>query len=67
MPLFGCLNRKTGNEFRNCVLVLLWQRLKCPLEDFTHVGLLKKDSDKLKRVQRNKVIKCLENKVCQKR
>lgn len=66
--LFGCLCRKIGNEFKNCVRVLLWLLLKCPLEVFTHVGLFKKkDNDKLKRVQRNEVIKCLENKVCQKR
>lgn len=53
---------------KNCVLVLLWLLLKCFLEDFTRVGMLKKkDNDKLKSVQRNKVIKCLENKVCHKR
>lgn len=44
--LFGCLSRKIGNEFKNCVLVLLWLLLKCPLEVFTHVGLLKKKKKK---------------------
>ena len=62
------VNWKTGSELKKKYLVLLWLLPKCPLEDFTHAGSVKKkDNDKLKGVQRSKVIKCLENKVCQKR
>lgn len=41
---------------------------KMPSRGFHSCGAVKKkDSDKLKGMQRSKVIKCLENKVCQKR
>lgn len=48
------LNWKTGSELKKKYLVLLWLLPKCPLEDFTHVGAIKKkDNDKLKGVQRS--------------